>query len=812
MDTLLQDFRYAVRSLVRSPGFTLVALLTLALGIGATTAIFTVIDAVLLQPLPYRDPGQLVRINHFYPSLNNLRAGVSAPGFRIYDGHTEIFQFAAAERNANMTLTGQGNAERLRTTQVTGDFFPMLGVAPVLGRALRPDDAEPGHDKVAVLTWGTWQRMFGGDRNVLDRRLQLDGQDYQIVGVMPASFKDFFARQTDLWLPLFFQPAQLADTRLGNEYLNVIGRLAPGMTVEQGQAKMHALAEQMKAQYVNQFSKDWTLQVTSLTDESTQGIKTGVLLLFGAVLFVLLIACANVANLQLARTAARAREVAVRVALGASPTRLMRHLLTESVVLALAGGALGVLIAAWGVPALLSLNGSALPGTAVVHIDGRVLAFALLVSLATGLLFGVMPARQMARNDLHDSLKEGGRGTAGDRGSLALRRGLVVTTVALALTLLVGAGLLIRSFGRLVGVDPGFTPGHLLVFNIGLPQAKYPSDTLQVALWARVTDAITATPGVVSAGATSVIPFGGSWSTSSFTVEGIPRPTDGTPGPWGDIRLVTPAYLTTIKAPLVAGREFTDADRMGAPQVAIVDQVLAHKYWPQGDPIGKRITYDNPTDPKAQWIQIVGVVGHTAHEGLDADQRTQVYLPVAQSGGSAMGFTVRTSGDPLALANAVRAAIRSVDPDLAMANVSTMDALVEGSTGPRRFAMLLLGGFALLALTLASIGLYGVMSYSVTQRTRELGVRMALGAETSEVLGLVLRQGLRLALVGVGIGLVASLLMTRLLKNMLYDLSATDPVTFASISLLLIVVALLASYLPARRATKVDPMVALRAE
>ncbi|HET7025375.1 MAG TPA: ABC transporter permease, partial [Gemmatimonadales bacterium] len=775
-------------------------------------AIFTVVDAVLLQPLPYQDPGHLVDVNHFYPSLNNLRASVSAPGYQIYHGHAEIFQSSAAEGFQAMTLTGEGDAQRVLAVQVTGDFFPTMGVAPAAGRALRPDDAEAGHDKVVVLAWGTWQRLFGGSRDIIGKAIQLDDRSYQVVGVMPASFKDFFARRADFWTPLVFPPEAFAATRLGNENLSFVARLAPGVSVVQAQAKMRTLADQMKAQYPDAFTKDWTLQVTSLGDDASSGIRTGILLLFGAVAFVLLIACANVANLQLARTAARTREVAVRVALGASPRRLMQHLLTESIVLAVAGGALGILLAMWGVPALLALTNGALPGTAVVRMSGSVLIFAIAVSLGTGVIFGMMPARQMARNDLHGSLKEGGRGAAGDRANLRLRRSLVVSTVALALTLLIGAGLLIRSFGRLVGVDPGFNPDHVLTFTISLPQTAYPNDTVRTALWNRLTSAIATTAGVRSVGATSNIPFGGNWSTSSFNVEGVPRLTNGAPGPWGDIRIVTPDFLPTMQARLIEGRQFTDADRDGAPLVAIVDDQLAHRYWPNADAIGKRITYDNLTDSVVHWIQIVGVVGHLAHEGLDASKRTQVYLSAAQAGRSGLTFAVRTSGDPLGAVNAIRSVVQSVDPNLAMANVNTMTALVESSTGPRRFAMLLLGGFAALALTLAAIGLYGVMSYTVTQRTRELGVRVALGAEAGQVLGLVLGQGLRLALIGVGIGLVTSLLMTRFLSGLLYDLSTTDPTTFAVLSALLVLVALLASYLPARRATKVDPMVALRAE
>ena len=810
MEALLQDLRYAIRALRASPGFTSVAVLTLALGIGANTAIFSVVNGVLLAPLPYREPDRLVTVNHFYPSLNNLRAPVSVPGFRDYSARTDVFASAAVQNNVAMNLTGGAEPERINVEKVTGQYFPTLGVAAAVGRTLQPDEAEAGKDRVIVLTWGFWQSHFGGDRGAVGRKLTLDNEDYQIVGVLPESFRDLFGPRTDLVMPLVFTPDQFADSRRTNEFLPFIGRLAPGVTLEHAQSELHTLAVQLRTTYTNNYAPDWDLIATSLADNATRGVRSALLILLGAVAFVLLIACANVANLQLARTAARARDIAVRVALGASPRRLIRYLLTESVVLALAGGLVGLVLALWGVPALLSLNGGNLPPTAHVGVDVRVLSFALLVSLGTGLLFGLAPALQMARTDLHESLKEGGR-SVGHRSSLALRRGLVISTVALALTLLIGAGLLIRSFARVVAVDPGFQPDHLLVFNVSLPPAKYPNDTVRDQVLLRINDGLNTTPGVVSAGGTSNIPFGNNFSTASFNVEGYQVPANA-PMPWGDVRLVTPTYFAAMRAPLLAGRPFTAADRAGAPAVCIVDEEMVHRFWPHTDPIGKRITFNNLTDSSIRWIQVVGVVRHLAHEGLDAQKRVQVYFSLAQNGRPFYGYAVRTTGDPLAALPSVRATVRSIDPELPLANVSTMEQLIESSTGQRRFAMILLIGFSVLAMVLASIGLYGVMSYTVSQRARELGVRLALGADSRQVLGLVLLQGLRLALAGVVAGLLAAFLVTRFMKSMLFGLSSTDPITFLAISLLLVAVALVASYLPALRATRVDPVVALRTE
>ncbi len=808
----LQDFRYAARRLRQSPGFTATAVLTLGLGIGANTAIFSVINTVLLRPLAYREPDGLVTVEHHYPSLNDLHASVSVPGFLAYSDRGKIFEHAAVENGWQPTLTGQGDPTRVVGSQVTGEFFAVFGVAPALGRAIQAEDATPGHGRVVVLSQGMWQRVFGADRSMLGHRVLLDGEQYEIIGVMPAGFIDFWNRRAEFWVPLVFTPAQAAPNRWTNEYLAFTGRLRAGESAEQAAADLAAYGVQLRTDNPDRFSPDWGLLTTTLNEKSRGPLRQALYLMLGAVGLVLLIACANVANLQLARGAARAREIAVRVALGASPGALIRQLLTESVLLALAGGILGLVLAMWGVPALLGLNGGrGLPDGSDVRLDATVLGFALAVSLLTGIAFGLAPASRLARGNLHETLKEGGRGASADRGGLALRRSLVVATVALALMLLAGSGLLMRSFGRLVGVDPGFRSGHLLTFTVALPQAKYPTDTVQIAALERVTQALKEVPGVRGAGGTSVMPFGGSWSTASFSVEGF-QPASNAPGPWGDMRTVTPDFLPTLGVELMRGRQFTDDDRAGGRQVVIVDEEMASRYWPGQDPVGKRITFNNLSDSSVAWIDVIGEVRHTMHEGLDAQPRVQLYFPLQQNGLPFLAYAVRSTGDPAALVPQLKQALAAVDADLPMSNVSTMDDLIEGTTGPRRFAMLLLASFSVLAAALAAIGLYGVMSYTVTQRTRELGLRLALGAGPREVLGLVLRQGIRLAVVGLGIGLVAALAASRILRSMLFGVSATDPLTFVTIPLLLLAITALACWVPARRATRTDPMIALRAE
>jgi predicted permease len=676
-----------------------------------------------------------------------------------------------------------------------------------VGRALQPADATEDH-KVVVLSHGLWQRLFGAERSAIGKTMILNGVSFEIVGVMPAGFRDFNSRFTDVWAPLVFTPAQLQDGWT-NEWLNFTGRLAPGVTYDQVVAGLHAHAEQLKADRPDGFPPTWDLVSSTLPDRATRSLRQALYVLLGAVGLVLLIACANVANLQLARAASRSREIAVRVALGASPMALVRQLLTESMILALAGGILGILLAMWGVPALLALDSNNLPAAGDIPLDSRVLFFSLGVSLLTGFLFGLTPAIRVARTSLSETLKEGSRGSAGDRGSLALRRGLVVATVALALTLLVGAGLMIRSFARLVGVDPGFQVENLLTFNLALPQARYPNDTVRIAQFQRFTEEIAALPGVQAVGSTSVLPFGGGWSTSSFTIEGYQVP-ENTPGPWGDIRTVTPGYLRTINVPLKRGRQLEWSDKTGSRLVAVVDEEMARRYWPKEDPIGKRLTFNNLTDSTVDWITVVGVVEHTMHEGLDGDRRVQMYLSLAQNAQGFQSFVVRTSGDPMAQVTPIKTALKRLDADLPISGVNTRETLVDRSTGSRRFSMVLLGIFSSLAALLAAIGLYGVMSYTVTQRSKELGVRLALGAHTRDVLRLVLKQGMMLVAIGVVLGLGAALALTRVLRTMLFNVSTTDPLTFGLIALLLVGVTLIATWLPARRATRVDPVVVLR--
>jgi predicted permease len=806
--SLLQDVRYAFRTLRNAPGFTAVAVATLGLGIGANAAIFSVVNATLLRPLPYPEPERLVTIEHHYPS-QDLQAPVSVMGFKSYQGLGNLFATAAVQTGWGPSLTEHGDPERLGGSRVTGDYFTTFQVPAALGRGLQPADVD-AERQVVVLSNGLWQRLYGGDKSAIGKTMVLNGLSYEIVGVMPAGYRDYFNRNTDVWAPLVFTPDQLTNGWT-NEWLNFAARLQPGISYAQAQSGLDAHVVTIKADRPDAVPPDWGLILTSLPTQATGNLRQALYVLLGAVGLVLLIACANVANLQLARAAGRSREIAVRVALGASPSALVRQLLTESMLLALAGGALGLLIASWGVPALLALDSNNLPPSTDIGLDGKVLLFSLGVSLLTGIVFGMAPAIRVAGTSLQETLKEGGRSGVGDRGSQTLRRGLVVATVALALTLLVGAGLMIRSFARLVGVDPGFRPENVLVFNLALPSAKYPNDTVRTAQFQRFTEAVAALPGVQSVGSTSVLPFGGSWSTGSFTIEGHQVPQN-TPGPWGDIRQVSPGFLPTLDVVLKRGRQLELSDNAGAPRVAVVDEEMVAKYWPRQDPIGKRLTFNDLSDSSITWITVVGVVEHTMHEGLDGDRRIQLYLPLAQNGAGFQAFVVRTSGDPMAQVTPIRHSLKAIDADLPISGINTMENLIEQSTGSRRFSMVLLGIFSSLAALLAAIGLYGVMSYTVSQRSRELGVRLALGAHTRDVLRLVLRQGMTLVAIGVVLGLGAALALTRVLRTMLFNVSTTDPLTFILIALLLIGVTLLATWLPARRATRVDPVVVLREE
>jgi putative ABC transport system permease protein len=811
MDTLLQDLRYAARRLVKAPTFTAVVLLTLALGIGANTAVFSVVNAVLLRPLPYREPDQLVTINHFYPSLNNLEAPVSVPGFADYRDRTHVFSGVAVTAGWSPNLTGRGEPERLMGARVSGLYFPTLGVPAATGRALLPEEDQQGRNRVVLLSHALARRLYGDSRGVVGSTMQLNGESYEIVGVMPASFRDPFGRAAELWTPLALAPDQLASTARTREWLNLVARVKAGVTLDRARAEMSTLASQLKREYPDSYPEDWTLKVTTLGERTTGNIRPALLVLLGAVGFVLLIGCANVANLLLARAASRLKEVAIRTALGANRWQVVRQLLTESVLLALVGGVAGLGLAYLGVRALVALNPTNLPRVEELRIDGPVMAFTLVVSLVTGVLFGLAPALQTSRTNLRDTLNESARGATADRGGRNVRRALVVSELALALTLLVGAGLLIRSFARLQRVEPGFDPRNVLTMTLSLPQSKYASDTQQLAFFDQALPRVAAVPGVEAVGATSVLPFGGGWSTAGFQIEGLELAPDQ-PGPWGDTRFINPNFFRALRVPLIKGRTFTDQDGPSAPRVAVVDEEMVRRYWPKEDPIGKRIAFGGPPGEAPEWIEVVGVVGHTMHEGLDAEARVQVYLPYRQQPGGMMSLAVRTTGNPLASVNAVREAIRSVDRDQPLSEVRTMEQLVDASVGQRRLSMLLLALFSGIALLLASVGIYGVMSYTVAQRSREIGVRMALGAERRSVLGLVLRQGMALTLVGVAVGLVASFALTRLIESQLYAVQATDPATFAAVALLLVAIAALATLVPAMRATRVDPVVALRQE
>ncbi|HEX8362677.1 MAG TPA: ABC transporter permease [Longimicrobium sp.] len=804
----LGNIRYAFRTLLRSPGFALVAVLTLALGIGANTAIFSVVNAVLLRPLPYAASDRLVTVTHFYPSINNLEAGAAVPTYNDLRAQKRLFSDVAVQSGWGVNLTGEGQPQRLNGSRVTPDFFTTYGVPAAIGRAIQPPAAgtAPRENEV-VLSHALWQSVFGGDPAVVGRTVQLNGEAYSVIGVMPRSFRNVFNPDIDLYAPLVFEPELL--TARTSEFLSLTARLQPGVTVEAASGAITHFAERLKKENPGEYPPDWTLKVRSLGEQASGELRPALLVLLGAVGFVLLIACGNVANLLLARAAARRKEVAIRSALGARSGDLARQFLVESMVLSLTGALLGLALAFAGLRLLAALRPENLIWVETISIDASVLLFTCALALLTGLVFGSVPMMQSLRGSLQSALREGGRSGGPDRRGSATRRVLVVTQVALALMLLTGAGLLIRSFARIQQVDPGFDSRGVVTMNLALPEAKYTSDTARIAFFDALLPRLAALPGVQAAGAASSVPLTGGWNRS-FDVEGITVP-EGEVGPYGNFRTIYPGFFAALRIPLIRGRAFTDADREGAPRVAIVDQAMAKAYWPGQDAVGKRISLDG-TDESPNWVEVVGVVGHTRQDGIDSEGRAQLYVPYRQMAIPALTLALRGTGDPTQLVSSVRAAVREVDPQQPISRVRTMDEIVNRNLGPRRFATALLGLFAAIALALAAVGIYGVMSFDVARRSQEIGVRMALGAEASGVLRLVLGQGLRLTAVGVVIGVIGSLLLTRLINGLLFGVGAMDPVTMVSVVVILVGVAVLASLIPARRATRVDPIVAMRAD
>ncbi len=807
MHKLLQDLRYGLRSLLKKPGFALIAIVTLALGIGASTAIFTVVDAALLRGLPYKSPEQLYHLWEKRPQQEFSQREFSYPDYQDYQ-QNGVFEGIAAYTGGGGIMSGRGEPERIFSPSATANFFSLLGVEAVIGRTFQPGEDKPGSPRVAVLTHGMWQRRFGGDAGILGQSLTINGESYTVIGVLPASFQ-FALRRADLWVP--YQPNEAQLTRRFMHGTNVIGRLKPGVSIAQAQTELDVIAKRIEQEH-NQSHAGTGIRLVPLQEQFVGNVKPILLILLAAVGFVLLIACANVASLLLTRSLSRQKEVAIRSALGASRWRVVRQLLTESVLLSLAGGAAGLLIAYWGVDALVAAlpdnQINSLPFLKSLQIDARILGFSFGLSLLTGIVFGLAPALQSSRLDLNEVLKEGGRSSFGGARQ-RLRSALVMTEIALAVVLLVGAGLMMKSLLRLLQTNVGFNADNVLTMTIALPPSKYTEANRQMSFHEQLKERIQALPGVRGTGTVNILPLQGG-NTTRFLVEGDPVPPPGQETE-ANFRIVDESYFQTLGIPLMAGRMFDERDKADAPGVVIIGKTVADRIFAGRDPVGRRINYASIQGPPDL---IVGVVGDVKIAGLDEAIRPVLYYPFRQSPSMFTNLVVRTSADPAALAGAIRNETRNLEPDVALFGVREMNELITDSPAAfmRRFPALLIGIFAGVALLLASIGIYGVVSYSVSQQTHYIGVRMALGAQTSDILKMVLKQGLGVSLVGIAVGVVGALGLMRLLRSLLYEVQTNDQGTFAIVVGTLFVVALLASYVPARRATKVDPLVALRYE
>lgn len=815
---MLNELRFAWRMLLKNPLFTVVAVATLALGIGANTAVLSLVNALLLRPLPYKNPEQLVLIWQQFLNQGLERIPVSPPEYLDYEKEARSYGKLAAFDYANFNLTGSDLPERVQGAVVTPSLFPLLGIEPVRGRVFAPEEMQAGKDDVVMISARLWQRRFNTDPATVGSKLSLNGRSYTVIGIMPAAFEfplplfnvqgGTFAERADVWAPLAFTEQELKDR--GSRSYGIIGRLRDGVSRENAQAEIGTITANWLKSYKENYPLDtgFGAKVYALKDQVVGGMRPALLMLLGAVGLVLLIACANLTTMLLARAGSREREMAIRVALGAGPYRVLRQMLTESVLLSIIGGLAGVVLAIWGLDLLTAIGAKTVPRLREVNLDVTVLIVTLVVSVVTGMLFGLAPALASAKPELTEALKEGGRGATSGLRRNRLRNAFVVAEIALALVLLVGAGLLIKSFVRLQNVDPGFNSRNVLTMELALPVLKYARGQPVIDFYAEVDRRIKTIPGVKYAALTSILPLSGSNSDSSFHIEGFDEKQTGV-YPDEEMRVVTSDYFHTLETPLLKGRFFTEADTADAPGVVIINQAMAKKYWPNDEALGKRINFNDSDPQKIKWVTVVGIVTNIRHRGLDVEPKPEYYLPHPQRAYRQMILAVRGAQDSRALTSFIRREIQAMDPDQPLANVQTLEKITAESIAPRRLSVMLLGVFAAMALLLAAVGIYGVMSFLVVQRTHEIGVRMALGAQRTDVLRLVVGHGMKLVLIGSVLGLLMALISTRALSAMLYRVGAFDLTTFAGVTIALALVALLASYIPALRATRADPMIAL---
>jgi putative ABC transport system permease protein len=815
---MIKDIQFAVRTLVKTPGFTLVAIITVALAIGANSAVYSLINALLIRPLPYKSPNELVLIWEKFAGQGLNQIPVSAPEYLDWEKQTTSFSGIAAFDYVNLNLTAGDMPERLQGAVVTPSLWQVLGVAPIKGRVFAQNEFGEGNDNVVVLSARLWSRRFNSDPELVGKQIVLNGRNFTVVGIMPAQFEfpiplfgvqgGTYAERVDIWKPIGFTKSEL--TSRGSRSYGVVARLKPGVTMATAQSEANTIT----ANWVRQYSDNYNEQVRfgatlySLHEQVVGGMRTALWILFGAVALVLLIACANLTTMLLARAGGREREFAIRVALGAGRAQLLRQTLTESVLLASVGGLAGVLIAIWGLDLLRSVATQTVPRLAQANLDPRVFVVTIVVSVVTGVLFGLVPALASGKPELTEALKEGGRGsTTGVRGN-RVRNALVVSEVALALVLLICAGLLMKSFVRLQNVDPGFNPKNVLTMELALPQLKYPRGKPVIDFYSEALRRIGRIPGVQHVALTTILPLSGTNSDSSFHIEGRDSKATGV-YPDEEVRIVTPDYFRVLNTPLIKGRFFTETDNADAAGVIIINQALAKKYWPGEEALGKRINFDDSDPAKTKWITVVGIVGDIRHRGLDEEPKPEYYEPHAQSPYRQMILAIRSAQNPRTLITAVRREMQAFDPEQPLANIKPLEQITAESIAPRRLSVVLLGVFAGVALLLASVGIYGVMSFLVVQRTHEIGVRMALGANRRDVLLLVIGRAARLVAIGSAVGLVLAAFSSRGLATMLYNVRAFDLTTFALVTFVLALVALLASYIPALRATRADPMLAL---